>query len=352
LSTFAVTIEKLGKIDPHPNADRLEIGHLEGMGFQFIIGKDQFKEGDLVVYFPVDSLLPLNIIETLGLVGKLSGRDKNRIRTIKLRGAISQGIVADPAAFGLINVVAGQNFTDELGVIKYELPEYIPGAGKPRPEWLKALPEHVAVYDLESAERYLFVLESIATQPVVITEKVEGSHFAISITNTNEVIISQRKFRIEAPQGEHAWLTTATKMNLPVKMLAIKQHFQHLNPTIVTLRGEIIGPGIQGNYYNLEEHTIKFFEVEVDGVSQPPYALLEMEKYFQIPLVPFLFYGLVHEFTNGKTIGEASNGESYLRVGALREGIVIRPLQERSHPLLGRLILKQRSPEYLAGSEL
>lgn len=71
MSEFAVTIERIGEVWNHPNADRLDLARVDGMSFQFIVGRDQYKVGDLVVYFPIDSLLPQNIVEKLGLVGKL-----------------------------------------------------------------------------------------------------------------------------------------------------------------------------------------------------------------------------------------------------------------------------------------
>lgn len=79
MSKFAVTIESISKIYPHPNADRLELAQIDGMAYQFIIGKGQFHEGDLVVYFPIDSLLPPTVVSYMGLEGKLSGKKRSYI---------------------------------------------------------------------------------------------------------------------------------------------------------------------------------------------------------------------------------------------------------------------------------
>src|SRR5688572_15591160 len=97
MSTFAVTIERIAEVEMHTNADRLEMAKVASMSYQFVIGKGQFKPGDLVIYFPIDSLLPQNVITAIGLEGKLSGAEKNRVKTVRLRGAISQGVVAEPA---------------------------------------------------------------------------------------------------------------------------------------------------------------------------------------------------------------------------------------------------------------
>ena len=90
MSNFAVTIEKIEEIAPHENADRLELGRVAGMTFQFVVQKDTYKPGDEVIYFPLDSLIPEPLQEDLGVAGYLS---KGRVRTVELRGMISPGLV-------------------------------------------------------------------------------------------------------------------------------------------------------------------------------------------------------------------------------------------------------------------
>jgi RNA ligase (TIGR02306 family) len=90
LSVFAVTIERIAHVWTHTNADRLEMAKVTSMSFQFVIAKGSFKPGDLVIYFPIDSLLPEPLITVLQLSGKLAGAEHNRVRTVRLRGEISQ----------------------------------------------------------------------------------------------------------------------------------------------------------------------------------------------------------------------------------------------------------------------
>lgn len=63
MSEFGVTLEKISKIWEHPNADRLELASIEGMTYQFVVPKGQYIEGDAVLYFPVDSLIPQEHLE-------------------------------------------------------------------------------------------------------------------------------------------------------------------------------------------------------------------------------------------------------------------------------------------------
>ena len=68
-------------------------------------------------------------------------------------------------------------------------------------------------------------------------------------------------------------------------------------------------------------------------------------------IVPVLSRGAtLNDWLAGKTVKEAANGKSTLYDGP-REGVVITPQQESRHPVIGRMILKQRSPAYLAGSD-
>src|SRR5688572_22689788 len=165
MSTFAVTIEQIDKVWAHPNADLLDMAQLTSMTYQFVIGKGQFRAGDLVVYFPIDSVLPESIIQTLGLSGKLAGKDKNRIKTVRLRDQISQGVVTTPEAVLPVEIgdlQVGQDVTEILGVTKYDPPLPPSNEGK-----LIRLPAGVGVYDIEGAERYASAVEAyLMDQPV------------------------------------------------------------------------------------------------------------------------------------------------------------------------------------------
>jgi RNA ligase (TIGR02306 family) len=90
MSTFEVKVRKI-TIEPHPDADLLEIGKVDD--YNVVVGKGQFKTGDLVVYIPEASVVPDWLIERLGLVGKLAGSKHNRVKAVKFRGCTSQGLI-------------------------------------------------------------------------------------------------------------------------------------------------------------------------------------------------------------------------------------------------------------------
>lgn len=130
--------------------------------------------------------------------------------------------------------------------------------------------------------------------------------------------------------------------------------------------GEMCGPGIMGNHYQLKNKTVFIFDIRatdwVDFLAVKSF----LEEHSKIALTaPVIFMGKLRDFLTvhsdievdgmgsvpterTMTIQEASNGTSLVNPKVLREGIVIKPLIEQTHPKIGRLIIKQRSPQYLA----
>lgn len=363
MAFFGVTLETIDTVRTHPNADRLDLATVKGMTFQFVVGRDQWKAGDSVLYFPVDSVLPASVVEQLGLTGRLSGSDKNRIKTVRLRGEISQGLVADPVPFLGATFQEPELFmssegitgwtpellTAHLGVTKYEPPLKYSRVGN-----LLPMPDGVGVYDIEGADRYPGVIDLLMDQPVCITEKLEGTNLWVRRLTDGTVQVGQRNYLIEeVPALDKAnmyWDAVRECGVLPLLETAAAR----FPGQTITFRGELLGQSIQGYYKGLKENTIRFFDVQVDGhylVFEAFIALIPPEQ-----RVPVLFVGTLREWLGGRTIQETSNGDSVFSPGQKREGIVIRPMVERQildeiPGFRGRLLIKQRSPEYLAGGD-
>jgi len=349
MAFFGITEEIIEKVWEHPNADRLDLAKVYGMDFQFVVGKDSYKEGDKVLYFPIDSILPPDVIEKLGLTGRLAGKDHNRVKTVKLRGEVSQGIVCRPETV-LGNdrekwpYLNAEHLTDFLGVTKYDPPpEYTPTG------ILRPLPEGVGVYDIEEADRYTDVAASMLDEPVQITEKLEGTNTAIVREPDGTILYCQRENRIEELEDgkPNLYAETARAQGVPKLMEELAEQFpgQH-----ITLRGEVIGYKVQGNIYQINGNEIRFFDLQINHryVDAEQFASLIPENH----RVPVLAEGVtLREWLDGKTIQQASNGKSVLNPKTRREGIVVKPMRGRSEEFEGyihRCIIKQRSPEYLA----
>ena len=121
----------------------------------------------------MDSLFPEPLIERLGLTNALSGPKKNRLKTAKIRGEVSQGFIAkvtdvfaEEAKGGgteqqLIETHKGQDLAEKLGVSKYEVqePARIVPSEKPRLRGLAPLPPGVPKYEIEAAANYKDAVE-------------------------------------------------------------------------------------------------------------------------------------------------------------------------------------------------
>ena len=402
MSTFKVSVETLSKVWRHPNADKLDLATLDGIDFQFVVGKDMFKAGDKVVYFPIDSILPEQLIKDIAMEGKFSGSAKNRVKTIKLRKEISQGYVekldsekiASWFAKEKVNINAlsqGDDLTKLFGVEKFDFEEhekqtrFKSGHIGPR-HLVKHLPG-CEIYDIEGVQRNGKALEALKTSNVFITEKVEGTNFLIGSTSEGRIIHGQRSYTIKnwddrgtfrkiidffkyknpfykgkpftdpkLVDSDFRHIHTSTTIGLPNKLAALKA--KYFKPEdFVVLRGELLGPSIQKNVYAITEQTIYIFDIQVNGKYVSAADFIKFTKEFDIQTVPVLAYDVSLEtWLNGKTVVEAARGKSLVNVEGkasinpdhLREGIVIKPMIETTNDQLhGRLILKHRDADYL-----
>ncbi len=379
MATFKVEATKISKIWDHPNADRLSLAQVEGMTFQFCVKKDEFQVGSAVVYFPLDAVMPDALVAHFGIANFLAGG--KRVKTVKLRGSISQGFVASAASVSdylvknLLNplaIVPNLGLTDALGVTKWEPPVTMQANAK-------LTPLNIPAYDIEGCDRYPEIVAELMKEPVVyITEKVEGMNMFAQWRSDGQRRVAQRNFYIESldPENPHSFDQMANTTLFPLLALFNNHHSLKCEDRNLRFRAEFTGPGSQGNYYEILDQRAYVFEMDVDGV---PIDAEEFDALFKtswgvgwshciqdvlrksgmvgsifkkyIYVVPPVFVGRLSDFLAGRTIQEASNGPSAINPGKLREGIVIRPARERDIPGFGRLILKQRSPEYLAKTE-
>src|SRR5437016_3565087 len=91
MSSLIVPIALIEKITAHSNADSLELAQV--LGWQLVVRKGEYQVGDQVVYFPIDTMLPLELSERFGVTKYLS---KGRIKCAKLRGEPSFGLAIRP----------------------------------------------------------------------------------------------------------------------------------------------------------------------------------------------------------------------------------------------------------------
>ena len=103
MSTFKVPLTTVLEVSKHPNADNLEL--VKVYDYDVITSKDKYKPGDYVIYIPVGSVLPAWLEEITFPPNSKVKLNKSRIRAIKLRGLISQGLLVVRVLFQVISLI-------------------------------------------------------------------------------------------------------------------------------------------------------------------------------------------------------------------------------------------------------
>ena len=171
MSSFAVTAERL-TIHPHPNADALELAQVGD--YRAVVGKGQFVTGDVAIYIPEQAIVPDRLIEEFGLVGRLAGKAANRVKAVRLRGELSQGLVVRPAELAgedlATHAAARTDFAERLGITKWvpQVPTHFSGR-------VSAEPDLLSWIDIENLQRFPDVFTP--GEEVEATEKIHGTSY-------------------------------------------------------------------------------------------------------------------------------------------------------------------------------
>ncbi|MFD7875689.1 RNA ligase (ATP) [Streptomyces sp. NPDC059766] len=346
MSTLRVTAEVL-TVHPHPNADALELAQV-GL-YRAVVAKGAYRTGDAAVYIPEQSVLPAALIEELGLTGRLAGGNHDRVRAVRLRGELSQGLVCRPRALGDVDLARAAadrtDFAERLGVVKWVPPVPPTMSGE-----VESAPELMPWVDIENIQRYPDVFAP--GEPVVLTEKLHGSACLLTYhAEEDRTHVSSKGFGAkslalkEDPRNLYWRAVRAHGVAEAAARLAGR-----LGARRVGIFGEVYGAGVQDLTYGAdgrrESLGYAVFDVsaEIDGtvVWLDAAGLLAGE----LPLVPRLFEG---PYDIGRVLEVATGRESVSgRELHLREGVVIRPATERYSPVTGgRAIAKAVSPAYL-----
>jgi RNA ligase (TIGR02306 family) len=392
MSDFSVNVVKIDSVEDHPNADRLSLVKIAGyicIANKLEDGSARYKAGDLVVYIPEASLVPDWLLKKMNFwkeaegKGTLHGSQGNRVRAIKLRGIVSQGILYagnQTVMIGsletpnkktldikndLINeekvVFEGSDVSEFLGIIKYEppIPQTMRGdvVGKS---------EYALKYDFQNIQKYNRVFEP--GEEVTVQEKIHGTLCCLAyIPGMNNPELLDREFfasskgllakglylknnEANANNLYHRFLLSKNpKDDVPMQEILIKIS-KYVDGKPIYMFGELFGKGIQDLTYGCEKATLRVFDIFVGMPSvgrflnhgELEYVLHEVAN---LDRVPVLYVG---PFSMEK-MTELRDGNTYIdaKFNQIREGIVITPTIERENQWTGRTKLKFVSPDYL-----
>ena len=178
------SLVEIASCDPIPDTERLSVATMKGKGWRVVTSRGEFAPGDKAVYFEIDSYLPPDDERFAFLrerclrkfVSKSGSvlREGFRIKTAKLRGVVSQGLLMPLAAFPEAKGMdVGADLTDLLKVDHYdEVKEQLqPAMGNPlNSDAMGAFPSYIPKSDEERlgityAEIHRFIREGTSGNP-------------------------------------------------------------------------------------------------------------------------------------------------------------------------------------------
>jgi RNA ligase (TIGR02306 family) len=343
------SIQTVNAVEPIPNADAIE--RIRILGWWVVVKKGEHQPGGKVVYCEIDSLLPerpefeflrpssFKLAQT-DAAGNVILPAGFRIKTVKLRGQVSQGIcfpltVLRPGA----PTDEGADVTEWLGIRKWEPPIPVGMGGKVKGPFPGFLPktDETRVQVLEA------VLERHRGKTFYVTEKLDGASFTAFLRQGEFGLCSRNLWMDEADES-NVLVRTARTLRLDEKLRQARDRLGF----DVAIQAEAIGPGIQKNKYGLPAVALRVFNVlNVDLCQLLHHAhMLEVLQALGLEAVPQL-----GALTLNHTVDELvafSEGVSVLNPKVQREGVVLRPLAEEfDEDLGGRLSFKVINPKFL-----
>jgi RNA ligase (TIGR02306 family) len=354
------SIQRIDKVLPIEGADAIEIVMVNA--WKVVSKKGEFKEGDLCVYFEIDSFLPMEKdFEFLrkSSYKKMGDLEGFRLKTIKLRGQVSQGLCLplsilekdDEMKIGIskqpwgdqlqlgpyddaIVIEEGADVTAYMCVLKYEPPIPAELAGKVK----GSFPGFIRKTDEERIQNMAKEYENMRDKHYYVTEKLDGSSATyylrdgvFGVCSRNLELADPGVFEpgtvvcedgVERPKKENTFWKVARELRIEEKLRMMDENY--------SIQGELIGEGVQGNPYKLKGHTVRIFNIfNID--TQEYLSLDGMVKFLEkvnvdpnpLELVPIIHYDykLPHNISE---ILDKAEDKSVLNKDTEREGIVIR----------------------------
>jgi len=346
------SIQKIISVEPIENADKIE--KVKVLGWQCVTKKDEFKQGQLCIYCEIDSLLPeKSEFEFL--------RNKEfRIKTMKLRGVISQGIVFPLdilSEYDRLNIleeynihgsdrIIGTDVTEKLGITKFEPPISPQLMGQAKGNFPTHIVPKTAEIRLQSA---IEILDEIKGKDIYITEKEDGTSFTAYYKDRIYGFCSRNLEQKNEPTNLSIYAKISQQYKLEEKL---KTYFDN-HKINIAIQGEITGDGIAKNPLGLPRNTYQLHIFNVYDIDNQKYLDYELMKFIirelELECVQVINTGLFKynleellELSKGKYKGTKNN----------REGIVIRPTKEEySETLQGRMSFKVINNDYLLKEE-
>lgn len=338
MSRKLASVQKVTDILPIEGADKIELAKV--LGWQCVVLKGEFKKGDLAVYFEVDSFLP--VCEKFEFLRKTSYKKSNlmgegfRLRTMKMRGEISQGLLQPMNILPEGDWRVGDDVTEVLDVRKWEIEEVTDHSGT----IIAEMPEYITKTDEMRVQSMPGLIEEFKQAgSYYITTKMDGSSSTLWIEG-GKVRCGGHNYEF-ADDGKSGFWEY-------IKKKGIEEKVRTLGLDNLTIQGELCGGGIQKNRLRLKEPEWYVFTI-VDRTTNRRLSLYNMmavcEKLGLI-MVPVEEIGENFTYDTVEKLLERAKGR--YECGNRKEGIVIRPVIPCYSKILeAPLSMKVLNNEYL-----
>ena len=314
------TIRKIDALRPIPGADAIECAIVGG--WTCVVKKGEYVAGDLAVYCEIDSWIPYEVAPFLSkgnfphVYNEVKGE---RLRTVKLRGQLSQGLLLPLKELygllqGLNNHFEGQDVSENLGIVKYEAPIPASLAGEVK----GMFPSRIPKTDQERIQNLSVELEEWKAAKLTweVTEKLDGSSMTVYMID-GEVGVCSRNLDLKPNKDNSLW-ATAYKNEIDVKLI---QSLSNL-----AIQGELVGNGIQGNMYKMRDQEFYVYDIyDIDaGRYFTPAERVAYCKVWDIKHVPVFKSDFMLTTETVADLLQMAEGKSVMGTiaGPEREGLV------------------------------
>lgn len=310
------SVQRIIDIKPIPNADK--ICAYKVLGWWVVDLIDKYKIGDKVVYFEIDSWIPHIIAPFLTKEGhevkKFNNVEGQRLRTVKLKGQLSQGLIL-PKSIIDYPFKEGDDVSEFLGIQKYEQPLI----GNNQLNAKNLFPSFIPKTDEERIQNLSNEYHELKKYRYEVTEKLDGTSLTVFYKDGVFGVCSRN---LELKLDVENWYTSAAlKNDLYNKLLDLNRN--------IAIQGEIIGVGIQKNKYKLTDQKLYVFNIydidkQVYFNASDRTTLCRILDLLQVPTISDNFEIKI-ELDELLTFAE---GHSCLNAKTEREGLVFKCISD------------------------
>lgn len=306
------SVQEIIEVIPHDKMEKMEVAKV--LGWQVVVQKGEFKKGEKIVYFEIDSLLPSKSWSDKKMKGK-----HYKVISGKVKGQLNQGeifpitILKNDDNFNPDDYPIGMNLTDKLGVVKFEKDADIkvPSIGNGDKTFPDKLIERTDEPRIQSNQQYIEIFKG---KPYYMTLKYDGVSGTYLIDG-DEFYICSRNVRLPF-QKDNQYSKVVIKHNLYDKLVKTGKRY--------AIQGEVYGPGIIKNMLEVNEICFAVFTIKdiIDNRYLDMQETIDKCKELDLPMVKILEINDSFNYTE-EQLKELAKG-NYEGTSNPREGIVFR----------------------------